>query len=347
MLFHHLFGNKVYRIMKAQKDNMQPIIHVDQLTKTYSFHEKQEGFAGSIKALFHRKMLSKTAVDHVSFDISSGEFVGFIGENGAGKTTTLKMLSGILTPSSGTVLIDGHVPIDREESFLKKISIVMGQKSSLWETLPPMETFLLLQKIYEIPNGVFHKRIETLAVLLDVTEQLHVQVRKLSLGQRMKFELIAALLHDPKIVFLDEPTIGLDVTSQHKIREFLLEHNRTEKTTIILTSHNMSDVERLCKRLIIINKGAVGYDGSLEDIVASYSQVKHIRVQFRDRILKKDLSKIGTVIEMSPFEARLTIPSNDVSKQIQRLFSDFSVDDISIQDVSLEEIVADIFQDKN
>ena len=224
-----------------------PIIKVKNLSKTFIYHKKPEGIKGSIKALFFREKLKKESVKNVSFEIEKGEFVGFLGPNGAGKTTTLKMLSGILTPTSGIVSVLGYKPFLRENEYKMQFAIVMGQKGQIWPSLPAIETFNLLKKVYEVPENIFRKRLDEFTELLDVKDILNVQVRKLSLGQRMKMEVIASLLHNPKVLFLDEPTIGLDVISQKNIRNFLREYNNKYKTTIILTSHNMDDVEELTK----------------------------------------------------------------------------------------------------
>ncbi len=321
-----------------------PIISVKDVSKIFTYHEKAEGLRGSLKALFHREKLTKEAVKHVSFDIKPGEFIGFIGKNGAGKTTTLKMLSGILTPSVGEITVDGHTPIHRENEFKKKISIVMGQKFQLWMTLPAIESFKLIQRLYDIPERTYRKRIKDFSELMEIGDILNIQVRKLSLGQRMKCELLASLLHNPKVLFLDEPTIGLDVLSQKNIRNFLREHNKKEGTTIILTSHNMDDVENLCKRLIIIDEGEVGYDGSLKEIVEKYSDHKYLEVEFFDRVYKKDLQSYGKIFEHSPFSASLRIPAEKSPGIIKDLVTKHRVKDISIADVTLEEIVENIFR---
>lgn len=258
----------------AQTDIMavMPIIEVKNLHKSFKIYQKEPGLAGSFKSLFHRKYEKKEAVKDVSFTIEEGELIGFIGPNGAGKTTTLKMLSGLLYPSGGHVSVLGFTPFDRKHEFLKQISLVMGQKNQLWWDLPPMDTFLLNKEIYEILDTDFKKRVEELSELLDVKDILNVQVRKLSLGQRMKCELMAALLHHPKIFFLDEPTIGLDVVAQQKLRDFIKEYNEKYKATILLTSHYMRDVKQLCKRVVVINYGEIIYDGDLDQLMKEYAK---------------------------------------------------------------------------
>ncbi len=227
---------------------------------------------GSVKSLVKREHFDVPAVKSVSFDIEEGELIGFIGPNGAGKTTTLKMLSGLIYPSGGEVSVLGYKPFDRKKEFLRQISLVMGQKNQLWWDLPPMDTFLLNKEIYEISDIDFKERVEELSDLLDVKDILQVQVRKLSLGQRMKCELMAALMHQPKILFLDEPTIGLDVVVQQRLRHFITEYNKKHKATIILTSHYMQDVKQLCDRVIVINYGGLIYDGRLSDLTTKYAK---------------------------------------------------------------------------
>lgn len=335
--------------MKAHEDKQKymPAISVKHLSKSFTYYKKEEGLKGSLKALFFREMLTKQAVKDISFDIEPGEFVGFVGPNGAGKTTTLKILSGILSPTDGEIRVLGHNPQKREDAFKKKISIVMGQKSQLWIMLPPIETFNLIQKMYDIPERTYRSRLKELTELLDVTEIIHVQARKLSLGQRMKCELIASLLHDPKILFLDEPTIGLDILSQKIIRDFLQKYNREKKTTIILTSHYMEDIKNLCERIIVINEGSLILDDSLDHVVDKYSTHKIIKTTFEEKVFKKDLAVIGNVISYSPFEAQIRIPSDQNREKIQLLFSKFPVKDLTVADITLEEIVGDIFNGKN
>lgn len=321
-------------------------ITVKNVSKTFIYHKKAEGLRGSMKALFHREKLKKEAVKNISFSLKKGEFVGFVGPNGAGKTTTLKMLSGILYPTLGEISVAGFDPRKRQNGFKKRISIVMGQKSQLWPILPAVETFRLLQKIYEVPEKDYQKRLKDLTDLFDVGEILNTQVRKLSLGQRMKCEIIASLLHNPDVLFLDEPTIGLDIIAQKKIREFLKEYNQKAKTTIILTSHNMDDVQNLCERLIVINEGMIGYDGSLACIIEEYSKDKMIKVQFEQKVAKKDLQILGNVTSWDGYGAELNIPKEMSQAAIGRLITKFPVKDINISSITLEEIITDIFNGK-
>src|SRR3989344_6277517 len=267
-----------------------PVIQVQNLKKYYKVHQKEPGLSGSLKSLFSRKYYDAKAVDGVSFEIGEGELVGFIGPNGAGKTTTLKVLSGLLYPTGGEVAVLGYTPWDRKPEFQKQFSLVMGQKNQLWWDLPPMETFILNKEIYEVPDLQYRKTLDTLVELLDVKDILKIQVRKLSLGQRMKCELIAALLHNPKVLFLDEPTIGLDVVMQKAMRDFIKEYNRKFKSTIILTSHYMDDVKELCERVIIIDHGHILYDGALSKVIDTYARSKIITAVFSE---EPNLIKLG------------------------------------------------------
>ena len=250
------------------------IISVKHLSKYYQVHQKEPGLGGSIKSLFNRKYYDVKAVDDVSFDIEEGELIGFIGPNGAGKTTTLKTLSGLLYPTKGEVSVLGYTPWKRQPEFQKQFALVMGQKNQLWWDLPAIESFILNREIYEVPKAQYEETLEELSTLLEVKDLLKVQVRKLSLGERMKMELIAALIHSPKVLFLDEPTIGLDVVAQKKMRDFIKAYNIKYKSTIILTSHYIADVRTLCKRIIIIDKGRIIYDDSFDKLVEKYASHK-------------------------------------------------------------------------
>lgn len=255
-----------------------PIIEVKNLSKTYEYYKKQPGLLASVKGLFRREKLYIEAVKEINFNIEEGELVGFLGPNGAGKTTTLKMLSGILYPSGGEARVLGHIPWKRQKEYQKQFALVMGQKNQLWWDLPAMESFILNKEIYEVPDKEFKYNLAELTELLDVKDILDIQVRKLSLGQRMKCELIAALLHKPKVLFLDEPTIGLDVVAQKNIRDFIKKYSQEEKTTIILTSHYMEDISQLCRRIIIIDLGRIIYDGRLDDLMKKYAEVGDILI---------------------------------------------------------------------
>lgn len=323
------------------------IVSVKNLKKYYQVYEKEPGLLGSIKSLFARKYKNVRAVDGVSFELKEGEFVGFIGPNGAGKTTTLKCLSGLLYPTSGKVKVLDFEPWDRKHEFLKKISLVMGQKNQLWWDLPAMETFLLNKEIYEIPNDQFKKTLDELVELLDVSKVLNVQVRKLSLGQRMKCELIAALLHQPRVLFLDEPTIGLDVVMQKKIRDFVKEYNHKFKSTILLTSHYMGDVQELCERVIIIDKGKIVFDGKLSEIVKRYANHKFLQVVFSKRVDADKLKKIGRLDSFDFPKATIVVKRSVASVAAAELLKSFPVADLNIEEPSIESVIREVFTGKD
>lgn len=321
------------------------IIRVKNLSKTYEYYKKSPGLWASIKSLFKREKLYKEAVREINFEIGEGELVGFLGPNGAGKTTTLKMLSGILYPTSGEAKVLGHVPWKREPKYQKQFALVMGQKNQLWWDLPAMESFILNKEIYEVTDADFKENLDELVELLGIKDILDIQVRKLSLGQRMKCELVAALLHKPKVLFLDEPTIGLDVVAQKNIRDFIKNYNQKNKTTIILTSHYMEDVKELCKRVIIIEEGKIGYDGDLTSLIEKYAPYKVLKITFEgDGIKESDVQKFGEVHKFTPHSITLRVPreyAKDVAKDI--LSSDLPVDDILIDEVEISDVVRKIF----
>ncbi len=321
----------------------ESIISVRNLQKTYTAHKKAPGLKNSIKSLFKRQTIQVPAVRGVSFEISPGELVGFLGPNGAGKTTTLKMLSGILYPTSGEATVLGHTPWKREKAYQKQFSLVMGQKNQLWWDLPAMDSFLLNKVIYEVDDAQFDETVNHLAALLKISDLLDIQVRKLSLGERMKCELIAALLHRPKVLFLDEPTIGLDVVSQQVIREFIREYNREFHTTILLTSHYMQDVEALCKRVIIIDRGSIMYDGSLTNLVSTYTTSKVLTVTFHADVKPEEFDQLGTVRDFGPNRIVLEVPKTEHLKVASTILSKFPVDDILIDEVEIEEVIRHIF----
>src|SRR5881275_1329734 len=256
-----------------------PAIEVKNLTKAFRTYKKQPGFRGAVKGLFRRQYEQTLAVKEVSFSIEPGELVGFLGPNGAGKTTTLKMLAGLLYPTSGSARVLGYVPWERDDGYRRQFALLLGQKNQLWWDLPASESFQLNAKIYGIPESTLERTVAEMTELLAVRDKLNVMVRELSLGERMKMELIASLLHQPKILFLDEPTIGLDVISQKTVRNFLREHNARNKTTILLTSHYMADIQALCKRVIIIDKGTIFFDGQLDEVLDRFADFKLITIQ--------------------------------------------------------------------
>ncbi len=324
-----------------------PIIQVQNLSKTYDYYKKEAGLFNSIKSLFHRQKLYKQAVKKINFEITEGELVGFLGPNGAGKTTTLKMLSGIIYPSSGEAKVLGHTPWMRKKEFQKQFALVMGQKNQLNWDLPPMESFILNKEIYEVSDEQFKKTMDELVELLDIKDIIDVQVRKLSLGQRMKCELVAALLHSPKVLFLDEPTIGLDVVSQNNIREFLKKYNQEKKITIILTSHYMEDVEALCERVMIINHGEIAYDGNFHELIDKYVDYKLLEVTFTKKVDNKKLKEFGEIKERNLKRVVFKIPKEKVKEVAVKIMSGLPIDDILINEVGIDEVVRKIFQEKS
>lgn len=325
---------------------MTPIIEVKHLVKKYSFYKKEPGLIGSIKSLFSREKLYVEAVKGIDLNIKPGEFIGFVGPNGAGKTTTLKMLSGILCPTSGEIQVLGYKPFERKSEFQKQFSLVMGQKNQLWWDLPAMESFLLNKAIYEIPDELFKKNLDELSELLDIKDFLNVQVRKLSLGQRMKCELIAALLHSPKVLFLDEPTIGLDVVSQNAIREFLKKYNKEKGATIILTSHYMQDIRRLCDRVVIIDHGTLLYDGTYDSLHTQYSDSKTLEFTLSEKVESKEIEKFGKLISQKENTYTIDVPREKTAEVTGKILEAFNVDDIIIHERDIEEIIGEIFTDK-
>lgn len=324
-----------------------PIISLTQLKKFYKVYKKKPGLMGSLSSLWDRNYETVKAVDDVSFSIEPGEVVGFIGQNGAGKTTTLKVLSGLLYPTEGSVSVLGFDPWKRQPEFQKQFALVMGQKNQLWWDLPAMETFLLNQVIYDIPESQFKKTLNALIDLLGVADIVHIQVRKLSLGQRMKCELIAALLHNPKVLFLDEPTIGLDVVMQKAVRDFIKQYNREFGATVILTSHYMDDVKELCERAIIIDKGHKVFDRPLQDIIDTYARNKILKLIFSEPVQKKKLTQFGEVKEWnedgSDRTATVLVPRAASSKISAALLNQLPVQDLTIEEPPIEAIIREVF----
>jgi ABC-2 type transport system ATP-binding protein len=321
-------------------------IRAQNLCKTYSFYEKEKGIKGSLEGLLRRKKVFVEAVREINLDIKVGEVVGFIGPNGAGKTTTLKMLSGILHPSGGQVEVLGFIPFKREKTFLKNITLISGQRNRLFWDLPAEDYLNFLKVVYEIPESVYKKNLESLIQLAGIGEILKVPQRKLSVGQRRRCELVAALVHDPKAIFLDEPTNAIDLINARKIREFIKEKGKERKYSIVLTSHNMADIEQVCERLIIINRGKIVYDGSTQSLTRSNGFNKRIRAVFNDRLVIEKIEKLGKVIEKNGQEILLDVEPHQAASVASQLFANFSVKDISITDPPLEKIIESIYQGK-
>ena len=320
------------------------MIEVENLTRVFRTYKKQPGFWGGVKGLFKREFEETRAADNVSFSIKEGELVGFLGPNGAGKTTTLKMLSGLIYPTSGSARVAGFDPSKRENAYRRLFALVLGQKNQLWWDLPAVESFHLLRAIYGLPPAEFKATLDELVELLGIGPKLNVMVRELSLGERMKMELIAALLHRPRVLFLDEPTIGLDVISQKAVRGFLRDYNRKYRTTILLTSHYMADISSLCERVIVIDHGKKIYDGDLDAIAGAGARQRIIRFKPRDGSFPTDwqpahgVSKAGEDGELV-----LHVPSEHVTAVCSQILAHGAVDDITIQDVPLEDIISELF----
>jgi ABC-2 type transport system ATP-binding protein len=323
------------------------IIEVKNLTKRFEFYRKQAGLWGSVKSFFYRKKHYVNAVDDISFDIQEGEIVGFLGPNGAGKTTTLKMLSGILHPTSGSVKVLGFDPQDRKKEFKKQFGVVMGQKDQLARLLTPMDNFLLFKEFCEVSDNDFDIIFKELVELLGIRDILDIQVKKLSLGQRMKCELVAALLHNPKVLFLDEPTIGLDVVAQKNVRDFIKKYNRIKKTTIILTSHYMDDIKELCDRVVIINFGKIIYNGNLKNLISTYASDKIISVITTSPVKKEDLEVFGRVEDHQDIRSAIRVPREQVKNVASKIISsDLPIDDILIDEIPIDDIIRIIFENK-
>jgi ABC-2 type transport system ATP-binding protein len=325
-----------------------PAIEVDGLTKTFRTYKKQPGMGGAIRGLFRRTYEQTVAVKDVSFKIEPGELVGFLGPNGAGKTTTLKMLAGLLYPSGGSARVLGYVPWERDDGYRRQFALLLGQKNQLWWDLPANESLELNAQIYGIPRPTLERRVAEMSELLRVREKLNVSVRELSLGERMKMELIASLLHEPKVLFLDEPTIGLDVVSQKTVREFLREHNTKHHTTILLTSHYMADIQELCARVIIIDHGTIFFDGQLSQIVDRFADSKLVTIQCAGPAdcSPEHLAKYGEIVEKSPGSVRLKVKRERVIAVCKALLDELPVTDIDIQEVPIEEVIRQIFARK-
>ncbi len=320
-----------------------PIIDIQKLTKTYRVYQKKEGLVASLRGLVKRQYRNVEAVSEIDLTVDQGEFVAFLGPNGAGKTTTLKMLSGVINPTSGTCSVMGHVPWKRENAFRRRMALVMGQKNQLWWDLPAQESFRLHQHIYGIDVKEFDRSLNELATMLNVEKLMGQPVRELSLGERMKMELIAALLHSPDVLFLDEPTIGLDVVAQHNIQNFLRHYQKERKITIILTSHYMKDVAALCKRVIIIAGGRIHHDGSLAGIVDRFGNEKIITLTLAENESFVGLERLALDVSIEPPKIKFRMARDEVAKTLSQLLSSRQVVDIVVEDPPLEEVIAQVF----
>ncbi|MCG8451295.1 MAG: ABC transporter ATP-binding protein [Pirellulales bacterium] len=318
-------------------------IEIRGLQKSYRVYQKKEGLWASLTGLLQREYRTVDAVRSIDLDVEQGQFVAFLGPNGAGKTTTLKLLSGVISPSGGQARVLGYVPWERQNEYRRRFALVMGQKNQLWWDLPAQESFRLHQKIYRIDPGDFRRTRDELTNMLEVHHLLGRPVRELSLGERMKMELIAALLHSPEVLFLDEPTIGLDVIAQHNIQKFLKHYQQERKITILLTSHYMKDVAALCKRVVIIAHGEIMYDGSLAGIVDRFSGHKVLSLQFVDDRMPGDLARYGEVLEIVEPKARLRVDRGKIAEVLSSVLASYDIEDVSVEDPPLEEVIAEMF----
>lgn len=319
----------------------KPTIQIKNLCKTYVVSERESGMRAAFVSLVKRKTRDVKAVDHISFSVEAGEVVGFLGPNGAGKTTTLKMLSGLLYPTGGEMSVLGYKPFKRERDFLRQITLVMGQRNQLVWDIPAQDSFELNRAIYRIPQRDFKRTLDELVELLELAPLLQKPVRNLSLGERMKCEIAGALLHSPKVLFLDEPTIGLDVTMQRRIRSFVSAYNQRHGAAVLLTSHYMADVEALCKRVVVIHHGRILFDGDLAALVQRFSPNKTIILKLdNDRV---DLSAYGEVLKREDGEVAIRVPKAETPRVTSRLLADLPVTDLTVEDATIEEVIEQVF----
>ncbi len=319
------------------------LIEITNLSKSYRVYHKKEGLGAAIRGLFHRDYRTVEAVRAINLKVEQGEFVAFLGPNGAGKTTTLKLLSGVIYPTSGTASVMGYVPWERKLDYRRRFALVMGQKNQLWWDLPAQESFRLHQQIYAVDAAEFQRTLDELTSLLSVSQLLGRPVRELSLGERMKMELIAALLHSPEVLFLDEPTIGLDVIAQHQIQQFLKRYQAERKITIMLTSHYMKDVAALCQRVVVIAQGQVQYDGSLAGIIDNFSSEKIITLDLGENQDPTGFERYGRVESTILPRVRLRIPRTQVPAALASILSNYTIDDVAVEDPPLDEVIASLF----
>jgi ABC-2 type transport system ATP-binding protein len=321
-----------------------PIIDVHALKKNYPVAIKDPGFKGTLRHFFQRSYRTVEAVKNVSFQIESGEVVGFLGPNGAGKTTTLKMLTGLVYPSSGQVQVAGEVPFRRSPSFLRQITLVMGQKQQLLWDLPALDSLRINGAIYGLSDRTFRDRVSELATMLDITDKLNQPVRKLSLGERMKAEMLAALIHRPQVLFLDEPTLGLDVNAQVAVREFLKEYNRRYQATILLTSHYMADITALCKRVLLIHQGELIYDGNLDGLLNRFAPYREVNLELAVPTDVETLRRYGDVESLAGCSVSLIVQRTALTETVSRLLADLPIQDLTVTDPPIEEVIGRVFQ---
>ncbi len=321
------------------------IITVEGLSKIYNIAVKEAGIAGTLKHFWDRQYRQVAAVKDISLAIASGEMVGFLGPNGAGKTTTLKMLTGLIHPSSGRISVAGHIPFRRDRAFLQKITLVMGQKQQLIWDLPALDSLRMNAAVYDIPDKVFKQRLGELTEMLSLQDKLTQPMRKLSLGERMKAELLAALLHQPQVLFLDEPTLGLDVNAQANVREFLREYNDRYKATILLTSHYMADITALCKRVLLIHQGGLIYDGSLEGLHDDFAPYREVRVELSQPIHDREgLQKYGKILNIDGQAVCFLVPREDLTRVVSQILAEVEILDLSVNEPAIEEVIGQVFR---
>lgn len=321
------------------------MIAARDLAKSYRTAAKEPGFYGTLRHFFHRRYRSIDAVKGISFSIEPGEIVGFLGPNGAGKTTALKMLTGLIHPTAGSVQVAGHTPFSREHAFLRRITLVMGQKQQLIWDLPVLDSLRINAAVYDIEPAEAKNRVEELSRMLGLKEQLTQPVRKLSLGERMKAELMASLLHRPEVLFLDEPTLGLDVNAQAAVRKFLLEYNALYGATILLTSHYMADIVALCKRVMMIHEGRLIYDGSLDAVLERFAPYREVKLELKQEARAEDLRSFGEVESVDGREARLIVRRDDLTQTLERLLGTLEIVDLTVSDPPIERVIGKIFHD--
>src|SRR3954452_12142944 len=319
------------------------MIEVRTLTKSYRVHKRAPGIAAALRSVLKRRYETVKAVEDLSFAIADGERVGFLGPNGAGKTTTLKVLAGLLHPTSGDVRVGGYVPYTRDPSFLKLITLVMGQKQQLLWDLPPADTYAMNRAIYDIPRAQAEETVRTLVELLEIGDLIRKPTRQLSLGERMKCELVAALLHRPRVLFLDKPTTGLDVSMQAKMRDFIRDYNEKFGAAVLLTSHYMDDVVALCPRVVVIDHGRLLYDGDLRELARKVRPDKHVTISLSAPVSPADLARIGTVVSANGVQAVLSVPSAQASTAVRDALATLPIVDLTIEEAPLEDVMRELF----
>ncbi len=316
----------------------------ERLTRIFRTPVKPEGLWGAVRSFLRRQYREYVAVEEITLRVAEGEIVGLLGANGAGKTTLLKLLTGLLYPTRGSARVLGFVPWERSEAFRRQIALVMGQRSQLWWDLPAADSLLLHRAMYRIPETEFRRRREELAAMLGIAEKLHIQVRRLSLGERMKCEILAALLHAPRVLFLDEPTLGLDVVAQQAVRDFLAAYNRATGTTIVLTSHYMADIEQLCQRVVVLDSGRILFDGQLSELARRYVSDKLLRIEFSRPVAAEELHPFGELQRWDATRAVLRVPRQQAAQLAAAVLQRFPVTDVAIEELPIEEVVRALFR---